>query len=214
MLERETPPVLTLPTKPRRRRGFSWVGGVAAVLVVAVLTIGLAASHLSGVHVGKGQATPLPTASPTATATPSPAGIMTEFPLPTIGYSSDWITAGPDGNVWFTEHSGTTSQIGRITPAGRITEFPLMADILPGGITAGPDGNLWFTETVYGNNGAITGKIGRMTPADTFTEFQIATPNASPYAITAGPDGNLWFTETTINVTPLTGEIGRITSGR
>ena len=32
------------------------------------------------------------------------------------------ITAGPDGNLWFTEAAAT---IGRITPAGTVTEFPL-----------------------------------------------------------------------------------------
>ncbi len=32
------------------------------------------------------------------------------------------IAAGPDGNVWFTE--GVGNKIGRITPAGDVTEFP------------------------------------------------------------------------------------------
>ena len=55
------------------------------------------------------------------------------------------IAAGPDGNLWFTEYDG--DRIGRITPAGVVTEFSA-------GITrtatdrdhGGPDGNLWFTE--------------------------------------------------------------------
>jgi streptogramin lyase len=55
------------------------------------------------------------------------------------------ITAGPDGNLWFTEERG--NQIGRITPAGTVTEFPIPnGNSQPAGITAGPDGNLWFTE--------------------------------------------------------------------
>src|SRR5438034_11666703 len=52
-----------------------------------------------------------------------------------------------------TEDSG--NKIGRITPAGVITEFPLPPNLncppngsnSPLGITAGPDGNLWFTES-------------------------------------------------------------------
>ena len=32
------------------------------------------------------------------------------------------IAAGPDGNVWFTDH-GTTAAIGRIAPDGAIAEF-------------------------------------------------------------------------------------------
>jgi virginiamycin B lyase len=55
------------------------------------------------------------------------------------------ITAGPDGNLWFTEYGG--NKIGRITTAGVITEFPIPTDDSePWGITSGPDGNLWFTE--------------------------------------------------------------------
>jgi hypothetical protein len=53
------------------------------------------------------------------------------------------ITAGPDGNVWFTEF--TTSQIGQITPDGSVSEFPLPDRTFPREITAGPDGNLWYT---------------------------------------------------------------------
>jgi streptogramin lyase len=110
------------------------------------------------------------------------------------------ITAGPDGNLWFTEQSA--NKIGRITPGTFFTEFPIpTASSVPIGITAGPDGNLWFTE----NN---SNKIGRITPAGFVTgEFPIPTPSSSPIGITAGPDGNLWFTELNAN------KIGRITPG-
>src|SRR5437868_4101348 len=33
------------------------------------------------------------------------------------------ITSGPDGNLWFAEAHG--NRIGKITPSGEITEFPL-----------------------------------------------------------------------------------------
>ena len=65
------------------------------------------------------------------------------------------IARGGDGNVWFTNEGGS---IGRITPAGVITELPILSLVgKPCGITAGPDGNLWFAVTA-GN------KIGRITP--------------------------------------------------
>ena len=67
------------------------------------------------------------------------------------------ITAGPDGNLWFTEYS--TSKIGKITTNGAITEFAAPASTYS--ITAGPDGNLWFTET---NTYNTTPKIGKITP--------------------------------------------------
>ncbi len=46
------------------------------------------------------------------------------------------------------------NKIGRISPSGTITEFPVPN--LLSEIAAGPDGNLWFTED-SGN------KIGRIT---------------------------------------------------
>jgi streptogramin lyase len=116
-----------------------------------------------------------------------PSAGVTDFPVPTPGSGPVGITAGPDGNLWFTENA--TNQIGRITPAGAVREFPIVTSGSdPWGITAGPDGNLWFTE-FFGN------KIGRMTTGGTLSEFPILTANGNPEGITAGPDGTLWFTE-------------------
>jgi len=126
--------------------------------------------------------------------------VITEFSAGiTAGAQPYGITAGPDGNLWFTELVG--NRIGRITPLGVVTEFS--AGITAGaglaGITAGPDGNLWFTE-------ADGNRIGRITPLGVVTEFSAGiTAGAQPYGITAGPDGNLWFTELAGN------RIGRIT---
>src|SRR6266568_168649 len=73
------------------------------------------------------------------------ADTITEFPIPTASTFPRGITAGPDGNLWFTEYTG--NKIGRITPAGVVTEFRIHTSVTePFGITAGPDGNLWFAE--------------------------------------------------------------------
>ena len=71
---------------------------------------------------------------------------ITEFAIPTANSSPNGITAGPDGNLWFTEAG--SEQIGMINPTTHaITEFAVpTASAEPDGITAGPDGNLWFTE--------------------------------------------------------------------
>jgi streptogramin lyase len=129
------------------------------------------------------------------------AAAITEFPLPAPSFCSPCpiffagaITAGPDGNLWFTDLLGT--RIGRITPDGVITEFSLPTAGETSAITAGPDGNVWF---VGGN------RIGRITPAGVLTEFPIPTLARGPNQITAAPDGNLWFTETQA------AKIGRIT---
>src|SRR3954470_10573964 len=82
------------------------------------------------------------------------AQTVTEFPIPTPG-SQPWeITSGPDGNLWFTEQAG--NKIGRITPSGSVTDFPVSPGSRPTGITTGPDGALWFTELFGGRIGRIT----------------------------------------------------------
>ena len=105
---------------------------------------------------------------------------ITEFTLPNPMSDPSGITAGPDGNLWFTDQ-GLDSQfkdsgkIGRISPSGTITEFALPnPKSRPSRITAGPDGNLWFTEEV----GTTSGKIGRISPSGTITEFVLPNPSA------------------------------------
>jgi virginiamycin B lyase len=147
-----------------------------------------------------------------------------------------FITAGPDGNVWFAEDS--SNSVARITPSGTVTEFTngISPSSHPYGITAGPDGNLWFTElsgrvarittsgtvTEFAINGGgqeitagpdgnlwfiVSQHIGRITPTGTVTDFSSGiSPNSNPGGITAGPDGNLWFTEYSLD------RIGRITT--
>jgi hypothetical protein len=46
--------------------------------------------------------------------------------------------------IWFTGYDGES--IGRITPSGTITEFPIPGGGNPYGIISGPDGNVGFTE--------------------------------------------------------------------
>jgi sugar lactone lactonase YvrE len=114
------------------------------------------------------------------------------------------ITAGPDGNLWFTQHG--SNQVGRITPKGKVTEFSTGITASSGldGIAVGPDGNLWFTEDEVAKIGRIS--PGVSSPVGMVTEFSAGiTPGSGPAAIAAGPDGNLWFTEFNAS------KIGRIT---
>jgi len=133
-------------------------------------------------------------------ASSAQAQIVTEFRATSAG-DPEGITAGPDGNIWFTV--GGAGRIGRITPSGVVTETSSGGGFVwlsAYGITSGPDGNLWFT-----GGGGI--KIGRITPAGVITTFSagISDKVYPPMGITSGPDGNLWFTEPGIN------RIGRIT---
>lgn len=123
--------------------------------------------------------------TPNAIGRVTMSGSVIEYP--TDGYPDD-IAGGPDGNVWFVEYDGDA--IGKITPQGNITQFPLPApDSRPDGIVGGPDGNLWFTEE-YGN------VIGRLSPSTgAITEFPLPTAASLPAEITVGPDGTIWFIE-------------------
>jgi streptogramin lyase len=128
----------------------------------------------------------------------APAQVVTEYPIPTPGSGPLRITLGPDGNLWFVE--GQVNKIGRITPAGVVTEFPTTASMPdgPNGICAGPDGNLWFTLS--------HGKIGRMTTAGAATLFTAPPPALGFAGCTAGPDGAIWFADDAFS------RIGRITT--
>ena len=95
----------------------------------------------------------------------TPQGRMTTFDSPGNSQSSS-ITAGPDGNLWFTENLSFSppiaarvigppgliyplfGQVGRITPTGVATSFPLSAGLRTvSSIVAGPDGKLWITDS-------------------------------------------------------------------
>jgi streptogramin lyase len=121
----------------------------------------------------------------------TPDGVITQFVIPTFPGHCGGMTAGPDGNVWFTENP-TNPRLGRITPAGTITEFQLPFGYSnPLAITAGQDGNLWLLVSR-----ALTISIGRSTTAGAMDFFPLA-PGVLADDITAGPDGNVWFAERT-----------------
>jgi streptogramin lyase len=163
----------------------------------------------------------------------TPAGVITEFTIPPFLGNRDVINqliVGPDGNLWFTSLTFVARKvsngfIGRVTPAGVVTEFGTPTPVsYPEAIAFGSDGNLWFTE-------AGAKAIGRITPAGQVTEFPMAPGCASPCSpnsmLVRGSDGNLWFTtsfpngigrvtptgQITVFPDPNSGCIGAITSG-
>jgi virginiamycin B lyase len=122
----------------------------------------------------------------------TPAGSISEFSLPpadTGPQSVGGITRGPDGALWFTE--GSAHQIGQMTPAGSLREFPLAEGVFLDAITSGSDGALWFT---------LDGHLGRIMPTTgVVTEYPLPTAyvganTVGHTGITRGPDGAIWFT--------------------
>lgn len=110
------------------------------------------------------------------------------------------ITAGPDGNVWFTEIAA--NKIAAMDMAGHIVKevaIPTAASG-PAGIAPGRMNDVWFTESAAGKVARYDIATGRL--------FEYPVPGGRfrlPRTLTLGPDGNMWFTY------DLIGAVGRVT---
>ena len=104
----------------------------------------------------------------------------------------DGIALGPDGNVWFSETD--VSQIGRITPDGRITEFK--SGISPGSQAAVDRGARRRALVQRGGRQPRRPHHGRRR-GDRIRHPR--APTAQPRAMVTHPDGNIWFVETGAN---------------
>jgi len=125
-------------------------------------------------------------------------GAVTEYPVPGARTQPWGIATGSDGNVWFTDVGATyqngdssLTAIGKITPSGQATEFPLPSqpsgNASPESITAGPDGALWFTA------GSVIGRITTSASVQnsTITEYPLPDWATGPSRITSN-NGSLW----------------------
>jgi streptogramin lyase len=114
----------------------------------------------------------------------NPTGTITTYATAS-GAEPRRITTGPDGNLWFSENA---KKIGRITPSGRITEFPTIGSEHESmAIATGPNGWVWFSEP-------IARRISEINPSATnekFTRVNFSSP-AVPGEMALGPDGNMW----------------------
>jgi virginiamycin B lyase len=95
-----------------------------------------------------------------------------------------------DGNLWFTEGSGgSTNQIGRISTAGTITEFPIPNTTALFGLTNGGDGNLWIADFFT---------IIKMSAGGNFQQFAVSNANEI-FGVAFGSDKNVWLTNLIAN---------------
>ena len=119
----------------------------------------------------------------------TPEGVVTEFSSG-ITFASEPldITAGPDGNLWFTERDGRS---GALLPTGVVTEFSI-------GITPGSE-----PREHHGGAGRqpVVHRARRQDRADHSRRRRdrvlrsASPPGANRARSRPGPDGNLWFTE-------------------
>jgi len=143
-----------------------------------------------------------------------------EFPVPGAPdqFAAAHITTGPDGSLWYT-HLGDHA-IGRITPDGSVTEFPIQIPILDlYGITTGPDGNIWIgADRLSGSFPNDQTFILRLTPAGDQSASRARLDDgvntndfiANFYGPTVGLDGNLWY-HVGLYTSPNEDLLGRIT---
>jgi streptogramin lyase len=92
------------------------------------------------------------------------------------------ITAGPDGNLWFTTNCDAPCDIWKVSTSGGMTGYAKPNRTTGNDITVGPEGNLWS---------ASNSDVGRITTAGAITE---AADFYGGAGIVAGPDENLWLT--------------------
>jgi YD repeat-containing protein len=134
---------------------------------------------------------------------PSTGYTFTSHTLPANSDPTE-LALGPDGNIWFVDGSfSTLHRVGKITPAGVVTEYSLPEGSKPVDIAPGPAGSnvMWFTN-------AGTKKIGKVTTTGEVSEYALPSGGGTPNHLTLGPEGNMWFTaqEHVGKITP-TGEI-------
>jgi streptogramin lyase len=141
-------------------------------------------------------------APPTAQAAPAEFKYKT-YKVPTARSELGSMTLGSDGNLWFTEgrdiftpnadpNTGGTfsSNIGRITPSGAITEFRVDGanggSVIPHDIVQGPGGVLYFTS----NSG-----LGRIGTNGTVMPFVPDAPFSVGGMELARGGNNIWITD-------------------
>ena len=149
------------------------------------------------------------TTSGAITAFCGPAGLPGGFGAP------QWVTAGPDSDLWFTtvitacDGCTTDGYVEQMTTKGVVSATYLVPNSgQPLGIVAGLDGNLWFTDPV---NDAI----GFVTPGATksATEYSLPVNQVNdPEFLAVGPDGALWFSDNPPPESDNFASIGRITT--
>lgn len=106
------------------------------------------------------------------------------------GAKATSILEGPDGNLWFSEPG--VNRIGRMTPGGGLTEFPMPDGVQLVGtrgreMTVGPAGELYAI---------VTGGLARVSMAGIVTGVVKGGPAGfAPNSVALGKDGNLWVAE-------------------
>src|SRR6266853_1173501 len=113
---------------------------------------------------------------------------LTDPHTPSCGLTCAGITAGPGGNMWFTQNT-SFPQIGRITMSGQTTYFPIQGQ---GALDIAwvHDGGIWFTDSDDRRMARISPATGVITYFEPVGQGQFSVLRA----LSSASDGNLYFT--------------------
>lgn len=103
------------------------------------------------------------------------------------------LTRGPDGNLWFAE---VRNRVGRLTPAGAISEFDVPAGMTPFQVTSAPDGRILATGTAAAGtapNTVYTALVTTVTPAGAVSTAGPAGTAAIDSTVGVTSDGKVWL---------------------
>lgn len=112
----------------------------------------------------------------------SATGEVTTYPLPTEAAGPVGISAGPTA-VWFVEL--LADQAGRITPDGKIEEFPLPQGCKPHAVVATEDGGCWITLWA-------AAALARLDADGNIVEQFALGKDSEPHGLTVDTDGSVW----------------------
>jgi len=105
--------------------------------------------------------------------------VVMEYPTGIDGADPYGVTAGSDGNVWFTDRAG--NNVGHMSQSGSGVATVPVPRQHPSGIVHGRDGNLWVS---------MADGVGRLSPSS--LELALFGQKSSD-ALAAGADGSIWF---------------------
>lgn len=120
------------------------------------------------------------------------SGKITLFPVSSVGpYPvSIWSLApGADGNLWFTEGLASDNTLGRMSPNGAVTRFPV-GGLQYVDVANGPNGSLIVT----GENSNFQNQVMRLSTSGKLTPYTIPASISDDFYVYAGSaSGSLWF---------------------
>lgn len=122
----------------------------------------------------------------------SSSGTITELPLPATAGIVRHMTAGPNGNVWFTQDPNgsddkqASGTVGRMTPTGAVSDVAILTGNGPlNCITSGADNSLW----VCGRG------LLHLSVAGAVNVVALPTADNAVISIVSTSQGPVWFAE-------------------